>query len=201
MMVLFLGASDLWSHRMRIAMVEKGLPADIVEIDVDHPPPEMAELNPFLSVPTLIDRELTLYDSRVILDYLEERFQHPALLPPDPVVRAQLRLALFRIEHDWYGLVDALNTGDEQAKSLLVASIVSNAAIFRARRYFLSDDFTLVDATIAPVFARLEKWGITLPEEAAPAVAYARRVFDRPSVAATLPTDLSNASNSFCAVR
>ena len=187
MMTLFLGTDDLWSHRMRIAMGEKGLAAKILEIDVSNPPPEMADLNPYLTVPTLVDRDLAIYDSRIILDYLDERFQYPALLPPNPVVRAQLRVALYRLERDWYGLYDALNAGDAHAKEVLIASIVSSTEIFRANHYFMSDDFTLVDATIAPVLARLPQWGITLPESAAPALEYAQRVFERPSVAATLP--------------
>jgi RNA polymerase-associated protein len=195
MMVLFVGPNDLWSHRMRIAMSEKGLPAEILEIDVANPPPEMADLNPYLSVPTFVDRELALYDSRVIIDYLDERFQHPPLLPPNPVVRAQLRLALYRIERDWYGLFDALNAGDAHAKKLLVASIVSSAEIFRAQHYFMSDDFTIVDATIAPVLARLPLWGITLPASAAPVLQYAQRVFARPSVAATLPLPFDTESD------
>jgi len=191
MMVLFVGPNDLLSHRMRIAMGEKALSAEIHEIDVANPPPEMAELNPYSSVPTFVDRDLAIYDSRVIIDYLDERFQHPPLLPPNPVVRAQLRVALYRIERDWYTLFDKLNEGDEFAKNLLTASLVSSAEIFRAQHYFMSDDFTIVDATIAPVLARLPGWGITLPESAAPVLQYAKRVFARPSVAATLPLQQS----------
>jgi RNA polymerase-associated protein len=170
-------------------MIEKGLAAEVLEIDVGNPPEEMADLNPYLSVPTLVDRELAIYDSRIIIDYLEERFQHPALLPPNPVVRAQLRVALYRIEHDWYALESALNAGCENAKRLLTASIVSTADIFSMKPFFMSDEFTLVDATIAPVLCRLTGWGIVLPERAAPIVEYAKRVFDRPSVAATLPKE------------
>lgn len=194
MMTLFVGMHDLWSHRMRIAMLEKGLSAEVLEIDVANPPVGMVDLNPYLSVPTLVDRELALYDSRIIIDYLDERFQHPALLPPNPVVRAQLRVALYRIEHDWYSLENALNAGDEDAKRLLVTSLVSSSDIFRSKPFFMSDDFTIVDATIAPILCRLTGWGISIPERAAPVVEYAKRVFDRPSVAATLPKEASSES-------
>jgi RNA polymerase-associated protein len=185
MMVLLVG-NDLWSHRMRIAMTEKGLPAKVEEFDVDDPPPEIKEFNPYLSVPMLVDRDLTLYDSRVILDYLDERFQHPPLLPPNPVVRAQLRLAMHRIERDWYSLVEALDAGDARAREVLSEGILSSVEIFGARHYFLSDDFTIVDATLVPILSRLSMWGITLPERGAPVVEYMKRVFERPSVAASL---------------
>lgn len=187
MMTLFVGIHDLFSHRTRIAMIEKGLSAEVLEIDVENPPDDMAELNPYQSVPTLVDRELALYDSRVIIEYIEERFQHPALLPPNPIVRAQLRVAMYRIERDWYSLAHALDAGDENAKALLTAGLISSVDIFRARHYFMNDDFTIVDATIAPVLARLEKWGIELPASADSVRDYAKRLFERPSVAATLP--------------
>lgn len=189
MMTLFLGAHDVWSHRMRIAMFEKGIPAEVLEIDIHNPPAEMVDFNPYMSVPTLIDRELALYDSRIIIDYLDERFQYPALLPPNPIVRAQLRTALYRIERDWYGLVSALDEGDERAKQLLIAGLTSNADLFRSKMFFMSDEFTLVDATIAPILCRLTGWGVRLPEAAIPVAEYAKRVFDRPSVAATLPQE------------
>jgi RNA polymerase-associated protein len=189
MMTLFVGMHDLWSHRMRIAMIEKGLQAELLEVDVANPPAGMVDFNPYMTVPTLIDRELAIYDSRIILDYLEERFQHPALLPPDPVVRAQLRVALYRVEHDWYSLEHALNARDERAKRLLRTSLVATTEIFAASRFFMSDEFTIVDATIAPILCRLSGWGISLPPGAEPIAAYANRVFDRPSVAATLPKE------------
>lgn len=189
MMTLFVGMHDLWSHRMRIAMIEKGLQADVLEVDMANPPAGMAAINPYMTVPTLVDRELAIYNSRVILDYLDERFPLPALLPPDPVVRAQLRVALYRVEHDWYGLEHALNARDERAKQLLRSSLLATTEIFAASRFFMNDEFTIVDATIAPILCRLSGWGIALPPHAAPILEYAKRVFDRPSVAATLPSD------------
>ena len=166
-------------------MIEKGLSVEMLEIDEAHPPADMAELNPYMSVPTLIDRELALYDSRVILDYLDERFPHPALLPPNPIVRAQLRVALHRIERDWYGLEALLNEGHAQAKHLLTSSIMASVEIFAAKRYFMSDEFTIVDASIAPVLHRLTTWGVVLPQTAKPVFDYAKRLWEHPSVAAT----------------
>jgi len=143
----------------------------------------LVDLNPYGSLPTLIDRDLVLYNSRVIMEYLEERFPHPPLMPVGPVQRAQTRLTLFQLEHDWYPLVDIIETKGEKAvakaKKDLTDSLASIAEVFEVTPYFLSEEFTLVDASIATILWRLRHYGIELPKEAKAINTYADRLFER----------------------
>jgi RNA polymerase-associated protein len=172
-------------------LAEKSITIDIVDVEDGNLPEDLLDLNPYNSVPTLVDRDLVLYDSRVIIEYLDERFPHPPLMPVDPVTRAQFRLALFRIERDWYSLAaDVAASGERKpvARALraLEESIVSSADIFAAKRYFLSDEFSLVDCTIAPILWRLPLFGIKLPSQARAINIYMDNVFSRPSFQASL---------------
>jgi RNA polymerase-associated protein len=142
-------------------------------------------------VPTLVDRDLVLYDSRVIMEYLDERFPHPPLMPVDPVTRAQFRLALYRIEKDWYSLAGEIGSGGDRkpasrAVKSLDDSILSSVEIFAAKKFFLSDEFSLVDCTIAPILWRLPLFNIKLPPQARPIQRYMDEVFSRPSFQASL---------------
>lgn len=188
-MTLFSDASCPQSHRVRIVLAEKGITVEIASIDPDNMPEDLIDLNPYQSVPTLIDRELVLYDSQVIMEYLDERFPHPPLMPVDPVSRARSRLALYRIERDWYSLLSDLEKGEKlaaKARKALRDSLTSSAEVFSAKPYFLSDEFSLVDATIAPILWRLKRYRIDLPDQAKPVLEYAERLFERPSFAASL---------------
>ena len=184
-MTLFSNANCPQSHRVRMVLAEKGITVEIETIEPDNPPEDLIDLNPYQSVPTLIDRELVLYDPRVIMEYLDERFPHPPLMPVDPVSRARSRLALYRIEKDWYSLLMDLEskTGKvaDSARKTLCDSLASSAEVFGIKPYFLSDDYTLVDASIAPILWRLEHYGIELPPQAKAVMEYAQRVFDRES--------------------
>jgi RNA polymerase-associated protein len=137
-------------------------------------------------VPTLVDRDLVLYDSRVIIEYLDERFPHPPLMPVDPVTRAQFRLALYRIERDWYGLAQQIEQEPDKKQGLRLRKILrdqvlASSEVFKAKPYFLSDEFSLVDATIAPILWRLPYFGIDLPPQAQAVTRYANHVFSRSS--------------------
>jgi len=171
------------SHRVRIVLVEKDISVEIVDVDPDDKPEDLIHINPYNSVPTLVDRDLVLYDSRVIVEYLDERFPHPPLMPVDPVSRARSRLALFRIENDWYSLLQAIQGRDakkaDAARTTLRDSLVASAEVFAAKPFFLSDEFTLVDASIAPILWRLKHYGIELPREAAAVEAYGAGIFER----------------------
>ncbi|HSN72495.1 MAG TPA: glutathione S-transferase N-terminal domain-containing protein [Steroidobacteraceae bacterium] len=185
-MTLFSRPDDPWSHRTRLVLAEKGITVETIDVDASHLPEDLLDLNPYHSAPTLVDRDLVLYDSRVIIEYLDERFPHPPLMPVDPVTRAQFRLALFRVEKDWYDLVpeiesEAERRGGQRARKMLRDSVLASADVFRARTYFLSDEFSLVDATIAPILWRLPHWGIELPAQAQPIERYANLVFSRPA--------------------
>jgi len=167
-------------------MAEKSISIDIVDVDGANLPEDLLDLNPYHSLPTLVDRDLVLYDSRVIIDYLDERFPHPPLMPVDPVTRAQFRLALFRIEKDWYSQAEQIeNAADKRAatraRKVLAESILASAQVFSIKKYFLSDEFSLVDCSIAPILWRLPVYGIELDDSAKAIQKYMDEVFSRPS--------------------
>jgi len=185
-MTLFSRPTCIHSHRTRIVLAEKNINIEIVDVEGPDLPEDLMDLNPYHTVPTLVDRDLVLYDSRVIVEYLDERFPHPPLMPVDPVTRAQFRLALFRIETDWYRLADEFDMeGDRKlsakSKKQLRESILASADLFAADKYFLSEDFSLVDCSIAPILWRLPVYGIELGSQAEPIENYMKRVFERPS--------------------
>jgi stringent starvation protein A len=184
-MTLFSAPADPWSHRTRIVLAEKSIGLDIINVEPGTLPEDLLDLNPYHSVPTLVDRDLVLYDSRVIIDYLDERFPHPPLMPSDPVTRAQFRLALYRIERDWYGLLGEIDREPDKRqavklKKVLRDTILQSAELFKVKPFFLSDEFSLVDATIAPVLWRLPRYEIELPRDAGQAlIKYENLVFSR----------------------
>jgi len=191
-MTLFSAPNDAWSHRARIAIAEKGIPIDIIDVEPGRLPEDLLDLNPYHSVPTLVDRDLVLYDSRVIMEYVDERFPHPPLMPVDPVSRAQARLMLHRLERDWYSAADAIDSLSDARervapRKVLRETILQVADLFKVKPYFLSNEFSMVDATIAPILWRLPHWSIDLPAQLAqPIMRYAQLVFSRPGFRASL---------------
>jgi RNA polymerase-associated protein len=185
-MTLFSSPTCFYSHRTRLVLAEKNISVEVVNVDGPDLPEDLLDLNPYHSVPTLIDRDLVLYDSRVIIEYLDERFPHPPLMPVDPVTRAQFRLALYRIEKDWYSLAEQLEAAADskqaaRIRKILSESISASAEVFSAKKYFLSDEFSLVDCSIAPVLWRLPSYGINLDGHAQPILSYMDEVFSRRS--------------------
>ena len=185
-MTLYSKPTCIHSHRTRLVLAEKNINIDIVSVEGPELPEDLMDLNPYHTMPTLVDRDLVLYDSRVIIEYLDERFPHPPLMPVDPVTRAQFRLALFRIETDWYQLAEQYDAeGDRKLSSksrkMLRESILASVDLFAAKPYFLSDEFSLVDCSIAPILWRLPVYGIELGSQAEPIETYMRRVYERRS--------------------
>jgi RNA polymerase-associated protein len=192
-MTLFSGPADHYSHRVRMVLAEKGVTVDIVDVEPGAKLEELAELNPYGNVPTLLDRDLVLYESAVIMEYLDERFPHPPLLPVYPVARAQSRLLVHRIEKDWSGRVDLLMAGKgretvlTRARTELRESLVSVAPVFGERDYFMSEEFTLVDCCVAPILWRLAVLDIKLPERSTRSMQrYMQMIFERDSFRASL---------------
>ncbi|WP_048308340.1 stringent starvation protein SspA [Halomonas sp. PR-M31] len=190
-MTFYSGSHDHYSHRVRIVLAEKGVAVDVVEVDEDNRPAELADLNPYNSVPTLLDRDLVLYESKVMMEYLDERFPHPPLLPVYPVARAQSRLWMHRIEREWCPLVEEiLNAGKkdaERARKELRESLVGITPIFDDMAFFMSEEFSLVDCCIAPILWRLPILGIELPEkQVPPLMGYMERLFSRDAFKASL---------------
>jgi RNA polymerase-associated protein len=185
-MTLFSGSTCFYSHRTRLVLAEKNISVEVVKVEGPDLPEDLLDLNPYHSVPTLVDRDLVLYDSRVIIEYLDERFPHPPLMPVDPVTRAQFRLALFRIEKDWYSLAEQIEAASDakqatRTRKILEESILASAEVFSAKKFFLSDEFSLVDCSIAPILWRLQVYGIELPAPAQPIRNYMNEVFSRRS--------------------
>lgn len=185
-MTLYSNPTCFYSHRARLVMAEKSISIDVIDVDAASPPEDLLDLNPYHSVPTLIDRDLVLYDSRVIIEYLDERFPHPPLMPVDPVTRAQFRLALYRIEKDWYSQATQIDSAVDKrqatrARKILGESIIASNEVFAMKKFFLSDEFSLVDCSIAPILWRLPSYGIELGTQAKAIEKYMVHVFSRPS--------------------
>ena len=192
-MTLFSDARDHYSHRVRMVLAEKGVTVDIVDVDPSKKPEDLAEINPYNSLPTLLDRDLVLYEANVIMEYLDERFPHPPLLPVYPVARALSRLWVHRIQNDWCQHLDILLAGKGRETTLTKArkglreSLIAVSPIFAEKPFFMSDEFTLVDCVVAPVLWRLDMIDIDLPDrQARPLRKYAERLFERDGFQASL---------------
>lgn len=182
-MTLYSNPFDAYSHQVRMVLAEKGVTVDVINVDQNNKPEDLLDLNPYGSMPTLVDRDLVLYESRIILEYLDERFPHPPLMPVYPVARAECRRMMYRIEHDWYSKMKTIESGDEaeanQARKEMLDTFLSIAPIFGTKPYFLSDEFTLIDCWLAPLLWRFPRLGIELPANAKTINEYAKRVFKR----------------------
>jgi len=182
-MTLFSSPTCPMSHCARFVLHEKGITADIEYYDPNDPPEDLLELNPTGTSPTLIERDLVLYDSRIIMEYLDERFPHPPLHQMDPVSRATARMLIKRIDQDWYQLLEEiLNSGEKKsarAKKLLRESLLAAASVFAARPYFMSEEFSLIDCAIAPLLWRLPSIGIDVSTHNDVINNYAQRIFKR----------------------
>ncbi len=185
-MTLFSDNTSHYSHRVRIVLAEKGVTVDLVESDSGVAPPELADVNPYNTMPTLLDRDLVLYESKVTMEYLDERFPHPPLLPVYPVARAESRLLMYRIERDWCALVDAIQNSRSDnviKKSVkeLREGLMAIAPIFNEKPFFMSDEFTLVDCCIAPILWRLPVLGVDIrpSKQSKPLLNYMDTLFSR----------------------
>ena len=193
-MGLFSGNTCIRSHQVRFVLREKGITTDIQNIDGKKVPEDLIALNPYASIPTLTDRELVIYDSGVIIEYLDERYPHPPLMPVSPVDRAKIRLALVSLEADIVStaieLDAALGSRNENSlrkklKSMLNASL----DLFSSNNYFLNDELTVIDCVLAPILWRLEYFGITLGKEHKAITDYMERVFSRETFQNSLSED------------
>ena len=187
-MTYFSDSNDHYSHRVRIVLAEKGVTVDLVEVESGSIPAELSEINPYNSLPTLLDRDLVLYNTQAMMEYLDERFPHPPLLPVYPVARAESRQFIYRIEKDWCPLADAIVHAKTKEASLKAASqlresLITIAPIFADKPFFMSEEFSLVDCCLAPILWRMEKWGIDMPRtrQTLPLFEYMDRVFSRDS--------------------
>ena len=177
---------SIYSHRVRMVLAEKNITVAIEDVEPGELPEDLIELNPYNTVPTLLDRGLVLYQSRIIMEYLDERFPHPPLLPVDPVSRARSRLLQYRVDRDWYRLADLIDSSADKSilskvRKELRDSLSVTAPVFAAKPFFMSDDLTLVDCSIAPLLWRLPALEVNLPNQAKAITEYGRRLFARES--------------------
>ena len=185
-MTLFSDPRDHYSHRVRMVLCEKGVAVDVVDVDPLQIPENLSEINAYGTLPTLLDRELVLYKSTVIMEYLDERFPHPPLLPVYPVARAQCRLLMHRIELDWSKRVDVLMAGRvretamDKARKELRESLTAIAPVFADRSFFMNDEFTLVDCFVAPILWRLNALDLKMSaRQLKPMQRYMNDMFER----------------------
>ena len=186
-MALFSDPLDHYSHRVRIVMCEKGVTSEIIDTDSNNLSSEILEVSPYAELPVLVDRDVCLYDSVILMEYLDEIFPHPPLLPVYPVSRAHIRLFIQRIQRDWCDIFDSLMDGAPEAKAKkmrteLKSQILSMSPILKEKEFFMSDEFSLVDCCIAPILWRLPLIGIELQKDAKtkPVYEYMQRVFTKP---------------------
>ena len=190
-LTLFSGVDDVLSHRVRLVLAAKGVSYDFIPVDPTRPPEDLIDLNPYHSVPTLVERDLVLYAASVVSEYIDERYPHPPLMPIDPLSRARLRLAMLRIEHDWVPQVQAMQLGNKSqsdaAKKRLSELLVQSVPLFKASKFFLNTEMSLADCAIAPIIWRLDSLGVALPKDGGKAIEdYGNRIFRNPGFVRSL---------------
>jgi RNA polymerase-associated protein len=199
-MTLYSGINDPYSHCTRIVLFEKDVECRIVEVDPNKKPRELADLNPYNQVPTIVDRDLVLYDSLIINEYLDERLPHPPLMPVDPVSRGRARLMLMRFDQDWYTLLPTLTGGERRAvtraRNTIRDGLTVISQIFKEQPFVLGEEFSLVDCSLAPILWRLDFYGINLPRQAKAIMDYGERVFARKSFQQSLTETEAELNNA-----
>ncbi len=189
-LTLFSSNDCVLCHRVRLVLAAKGVTYDLIQVDPQNPPEDLIDLNPYHSVPTLVERDLVLYAASVVSEYLDERYPHPPLMPVDPLSRARLRLATLRLEHDWVPQVQAIQTGTkaqaDAARKRLKELLTASVPLFKAFKFFLNSEMSLADCAMAPIIWRLPSLGVTLPKDGKSLEDYGGRIFRNPGFARSL---------------
>ena len=185
MMTLYSGTTCPFSQRCRIVLYEKGMDFQIHDVDLFNKPEDLAVMNPYNRTPVLVERDLILYESNIINEYIDDRFPHPQLMPADPVMRARARLFLFRFENELFCNIEALEKGNQKAadkaRQMVRDSLAQIAPVFAKQKFMLGDEYSMLDVAIAPLLWRLDYYGVQIPKQAAPILKYAERLFSRPA--------------------
>jgi RNA polymerase-associated protein len=179
-LTLYTTADGIQCHRVRLILAAKGVIYEREMVDPAQPPEDLVDINPYGDVPTLAERDMVLYETAVVCEYLDERYPHPPLMPIDPLSRARLRLAAARIEYDWLPLIETIGEGGrtaDTARKHLREQFLTSVPLFKASRYFLNPDMSLADCLVAPVIWRLPMLGVELGREGKPIVDYGERIF------------------------
>lgn len=185
MMTLYSGTTCPYSQRCRIVLFEKGMDFQVVDVDLFNKPEDLAVINPYGKVPALAERDLVLYEANIINEYIDERFPHPQLMPPDPVARARARLFLHRFEQELFAYIPAIESGvakaADKARQAIRDNLTQISPLFVKQKYMLGDEYSMLDVAIAPLLWRLDHYGIQMGKDAAPLMKYAERLFSRPA--------------------
>ena len=185
MMLLYSGTTCPFSHRCRFVLFEKGMDFEIRDVDLFNKPEDISVMNPYGQVPILVERDLILYESNIINEYMDERFPHPQLMPADPVQRGRARLLLLNFERELFVHVEALEKQDakkvDKARVMVRDRLAQLAPVVTKNKFMLGEDFSMIDVALAPLLWRLDYYGIELPKTAAPVQKYAERIFSRPA--------------------
>ncbi|PZP74231.1 MAG: stringent starvation protein A [Stenotrophomonas maltophilia] len=189
-MTLFSNKNDIYCHQVKIVLAEKGVVYENEEVDLQALSEDLMELNPYGTLPTLVDRDLVLFSSRIIMEYLDERFPHPPLMPVDPLSRARIRLAMLRIEHDWVPQVQAIQLGNktqaEAGRKRLKELLTASLPLFKASKFFLNPEMSLADCAMAPIIWRLQSLDVPLPKDGKAIEDYGNRIFRHPGFVRSL---------------
>lgn len=189
-LTLFSAPDCVVCHRVRLVLAAKGVSYELVPVDPAKPPEDLLDLNPYHSVPTLVDRDLVLYSASVVSEYLDERYPHPPLMPVDPLSRARLRLAMLQIEKNWVPQVQAIQSGNkmqaEAGRKALRELLLGSLPLFKAAKFFLNPEMSLADCAMAPIIYRLPSLGVALPKEAKLIEDYGMRIFRNPGFVRSL---------------
>ena len=184
MMTLYSTITCPFSHRCRIVLHEKDMDFQVIDVDPNNQPEDLAVMSPYGRAPVLVERDLVLYESNIINEYIDDRFPHPQLMPADPVMRARARLFLYRFEQELFCHIDTIENKDQKtadrARAVVSDNLTVIAPIFEKQKYMLGDDFSMLDVAIAPLLWRLDHYGIRLSKKAAPLLKYSERLFSRP---------------------
>jgi RNA polymerase-associated protein len=195
MMRLYSGTACPYSHRCRIVLFEKGMDFEVVDVDLMHKSEDVAAINPYNTVPVLVDRDLVLYQANIINEYVDERFPHPQLMPPDPVIRARARLLLYGFDQELYTHVEVIEAGGtakvlDAARTAIRNHLTQLSQILTTQKFLLQDEFSMIDVAVAPLLWRLDHYGIKMGKDAASLMKYAERLFSRPGFIESLtPTE------------
>ncbi len=195
-LTLFSAVDDVLCHRVRLVLAAKGVTYDLIAVDPQDPPEDLVDLNPYHSVPTLVERELVLYAASVVCEYIDERYPHPPLMPVDPLSRARLRLAMLRLEHDWVPQIQAIQFGNKQqaeaGRKRLRELLTASVPLFKASKFFLSAEMSLADCAMAPIIWRLQALDIPLPKDGKAIEDYGNRIFRNPGFVRSLTPQEKN---------
>ncbi|MFA6062625.1 MAG: glutathione S-transferase N-terminal domain-containing protein [Gallionella sp.] len=182
MMILYSGTVCPYSHRCRIVLFEKGMDFEVIDVDLMHKSEDLAAINPYNKVPVLVERDLVLLEANIINEYIDERFPHPQLMPPDPVMRGRARLFLHRFEQELYSYIAAIEQGGkaaDKARAAVRDNLSQLSQILSKQKFLLGNEFSMLDVAIAPLLWRLDHYGIQMGKDAAPLMKYAERLFSR----------------------